>query len=507
MLPQRQSPVKRTLLTVLTFFFSLVLLLQQSCKKTKNILPETAIEQVKENEQQQTITEKFFKLPANTGSAVQRVADEFKKQNNSKEFITAFAKKEGFAAWDKALVSIGKRKPGHLASGVESNGDTTVIIPLVVTDSNYVRGFILATVADTVSLNIYRNRDYRALPYAGSSASSVQKNVTTAENFAIRMMLLDNRVFGYTQFEIKDKLLFAGKSKAADTGKITRTVDFESNTNFKGDGSPVKNFMHIVCVTITTTTTTTSNHCPYAPGQCTGPDGTCDNCPNVCASVNTTYKTTTDCQTWDAGQGSEPWPKFPVTPGGNPGGGGTPPCTPRPVIVTSFIPANCPPIPNPWPGTVSCNMTEAQATAAINAITYETTTTTSSKSGTPLAPDINGIIRAPKPCSGGGFTLHILPGYNPHWEASYAGIIYKTSQNARWKWESFIYSGFPMTESGFPPCVSGNMVASGVSTVISADKSHATGAGNYALIVNWTCVTRSVLNSYTGLFSATFSAN
>jgi len=157
-------------------------------------------------------------------------------------------------------------------------------------------------------------------------------------------------------------------------------------------------------------------------------------------------------------------------------------------------------------GVPTCVMTAAQADAALNSINCITTNSGNGMIGTPGPPDQNGIIRAPKPCSGGGFTLNILPGYSPHWEASYAGIVYKLDPADTWKWESLIYTGFPQTSGEFPPCVSANTTASGVSCVISADKLKATTAGNYSSQVSWTCINTTRIKSFSGPFSATFLA-
>jgi hypothetical protein len=158
----------------------------------------------------------------------------------------------------------------------------------------------------------------------------------------------------------------------------------------------------------------------------------------------------------------------------------------------------------------SCNMSAAEATAVINAITTETTNiVSSSELGVESMPDANGIIKAPKPSTGGGYTLHILPGYDPHWEASYSGTVYKDENipNDKWKWETFAYSAFPQTEGSIPPCFSVSMTASGQSVTIDSDKLHATGAGNYSCIVTISCLGGPTVASFNGQYSCTFSSN
>ncbi|MGG9961875.1 hypothetical protein [Ferruginibacter sp. SUN106] len=327
--------------------------MQISCKKTDSILPK-AEEQVTLNGQPVNVTEHFFALPANASSAVKRVAVQMRKQNSNKEFITSFVKNNGFVIWDKAIISVGKPKvsTGHLGeNNVENNADTIVILPLVQADSVYVGGFLKAVIADTVSIDLYKNRDYQALPYAGSS-SVAQSNVTTAENFALRMMLMDNLVFGYTKFEMRDKKLFAGNSNA-DTNNIIRVVEFgNSSNNFNGGGTTSSNYIYSVCVTVTTTTYTTSRYCgteTYCAA--TVGYGLCDNCGTYCYLINTPHtSSTTDCEYWeDGGSGVGSWPDFPSGGGGGTGGGGTTPCGFVEAITESVVPVNCPLIPNPWP--------------------------------------------------------------------------------------------------------------------------------------------------------------
>jgi len=123
MLSPKHSFAKLNLFPISIILFS-ILFLQQSCKKTDSILPATDKELLDAKGKEVNITAQFFKLPANASSAIQRAAGEFQKQNSNKEFINSFVKKEGFAIWDKAMISISKRKINHnqLSASVESEG-------------------------------------------------------------------------------------------------------------------------------------------------------------------------------------------------------------------------------------------------------------------------------------------------------------------------------------------------------------------------------------------------
>jgi hypothetical protein len=317
--------------TILLFFF---IILQQSCKKTDSVFKVPA---------QTDRTARFFNLPADAGSPVKRVAEALKKQNDTKQFINLFAKNEGFAIWNKAQVNIVSNRNNNTQTNSRDGGssDTTVIIPLVLDSAKYVNAFILAnTYSDSIEMQFYRNSDYQYLPFQTTTPSTV----TTAEDFAIHMMVMDYNVFGDTSFSIKDKRLFNNSNNYKDTAHINRTISFGSN-----NGGYTINYAQTICVTITTTTIT--NHCQYPPNQCpdihTGVLGPCDQCQEYCANISTSYST--QC----ISSGGIGWPSFPPPPpptGGGGGGGGGTPCPPQfPIIMTnSAIPINCNPIPNPW---------------------------------------------------------------------------------------------------------------------------------------------------------------
>ena len=338
-----QSSTKCSTKTYLSLFLVACsfMLLQQSCKKTDSAFNDHA-----------DATTRFFNLPGNAKSPVQRVAAALQKQNSTKEFIKAFANNEGFPVWDKSCINLVTPNSATTATGTfnlaaatgDATPDTIVITPLVLDKADYVNGFILSKVSDTVSMTLYRNSDYQYLPFQTATSTTY----TTAEDFAIHMMAMDHNVFGYTSFAIKDKRLFNNSSNYKDTAGVKRTIDFGNNNV----GTTI-NYAQLICVTITTTTT--SNHCPYPPNQCpdihTGVLGPCDNCQEYCANISTTYST--QCLSTGGGTG---WPSFPPPPpptgGGGSGGGGTglPPCPGGGIPMTnSAIPVNCNPVPNPWP--------------------------------------------------------------------------------------------------------------------------------------------------------------
>lgn len=160
----------------------LVVLMQQSCKKTNSEMVESV-----------NNTAGFFKMSATLPNAVRRVANELQQQNNNKAFVAQFLAQEGRPLWDKAIsYANSKTNARSLSTG---NPDTTVIIPIVLDKQDHVGAFFLATVKDTVSVRLFRNSDYKRFPYEDGTP----KQSTSAEEFALRMMQMDREVFGYTR--------------------------------------------------------------------------------------------------------------------------------------------------------------------------------------------------------------------------------------------------------------------------------------------------------------------
>ncbi|MEP7236881.1 MAG: hypothetical protein ABI685_03410 [Ferruginibacter sp.] len=333
----QKSKLSSVLFIVLLF---LLVCIWQSCKKTDSLVNSTS-ESVKET------PENFFKLPANASPVLQRIAQELEKQNKTKEFITAFIAKEGFPVWDKSRLE--RHKKSNTAS-LDGGGpeDTTVYIPLVVSADHYVTGFLKATVSDAVDIKIYRQNDYINFPFQTLTSST---SITTAENFAIRMMSMDKDVFGSTEFKIADKRMFNNSPDYSDTANIQRFVKLTNGIGVGGngfaDGTTISNYQYEVCWTANTyrlcgSGFTGSGSNNTLPGTCLELSGTLTYC--------TLYET--DGSSGGGGTG-----------GGGSGGGGTWPFPPtggssggalcqefgKP-ITNSFVSIECNPSGgNPWP--------------------------------------------------------------------------------------------------------------------------------------------------------------
>ena len=344
MTSQKHFKTNRSLYIVSIIFLFLFTLLHQSCKKTDTLVSEDEIK----SEQKAA---DFFKLPPNTSPVLKRIANELERQNKTKEFITAFINKEGFPIWNKASIETYTRKIKNSSTtdfDTEGLTDTTVLIPLVVNEDEWVHGFIWAKITDTVALKVFRQHDYINFPF---QTPVISHNITSAEDFALRMMQMDNDVFGHTVFAVKDKRLFNNSTDYNDTGNINRVVDIGTSVgNVTANGNDVNSLIHLVCVTIYTTTTTYN---------CTTPTysdciPTCDRCPKWCSTSSTTSEI--ECYTVYEEEGGG----WPIMPGGGSGGGGNPPggggnqppCVSfSATMVNSIVPIECDPGPggNPWP--------------------------------------------------------------------------------------------------------------------------------------------------------------
>lgn len=328
---------------------SLSITLIYSCKKT-DIANQADIVKGEDKIISQKTADDFFKLPADASPVLYRIANELQKQNKTQDFISNFIKKEGFPVWHKASIEAGGHKiknnsnPGFDWEGLE---DTTVYIPLVVSNQQYVHGFLKATVSDTVEIKIFRQNDYVYFPFQTPQSFP---SVTTAENYALRMMLMDKEVFGSNEFKIRDKRMFNNSTDYRDTANIQRFIklDTSSGGNYFSNGASVNNYTYEMCYTVVTLTNTT---CPPFSGS--GGSNVAGSCWTVSYSEL--------CITYEVGGGEEgggggSWP-FPPGEGGGgggnpPGGGGGAPCEYFGASITnSVVPIECEPGSgeNPWP--------------------------------------------------------------------------------------------------------------------------------------------------------------
>lgn len=166
-------------------------------------------------------------------------------------------------------------------------------------------------------------------------------------------------------------------------------------------------------------------------------------------------------------------------------------CGPWNYMGICYLEEHCVYIPDPEVppgGEVDCqNWTEAYATSILSAITSQTTTNQYFQSGAESASDANGIIRKPVAVSGVGLTLHLWGDKYPNWNTNYTGVVFKTTSNSTWKWESFAFSSVSQTSGTMGQCMDADVVTN-ISTAISGDKLTGLAAGNFSVAIKCICI-------------------
>lgn len=212
----------------------------------------------------------FFDLPENAPVAIKRVAAEFERQNRITGFIKDFVAQEGMPVWEKSIItyptSTQNTTAGFDGGGGFEQGDTVVITPFVIQDSNVVTSFVVSRLNDSTLLNLYRDNDYDRYPYG-----NIVSDTTTADKIAFQLLALNELVFGHRTYELKDTALFAKLfpdtaamnprtvSLSTEephglvnslTGVYYLTLCFVSTNSFTGFAPGENNFVHPGCVTI-----------------------------------------------------------------------------------------------------------------------------------------------------------------------------------------------------------------------------------------------------------------
>ena len=111
------------------------------------------------------VEDKFFTIPSGTNASVMRVINEIKRRNNVKEFVTKFAAQNGFPVWNKVLMATSQKQYANASlygNSLDGVTDTTILIPFVMEGEFSVKGFIRATLNDSVSLSYSLAKDYKA---------------------------------------------------------------------------------------------------------------------------------------------------------------------------------------------------------------------------------------------------------------------------------------------------------------------------------------------------------
>lgn len=100
------------------------------------------------------IQSRFFNVPNSAPVVVHKVAAALKKQNDIGGFIPSFAKKEGYAIWEKSLIHFPEPLTKTLGRDGEFETQDTIEVftPIVLDNGNMVNGFFFSRiVGDSVA--------------------------------------------------------------------------------------------------------------------------------------------------------------------------------------------------------------------------------------------------------------------------------------------------------------------------------------------------------------------
>lgn len=120
-----------------------------------------------------------------------------------------------------------------------------------------------------------------------------------------------------------------------------------------------------------------------------------------------------------------------------------------------------------------CTMISEQAQSALESISSTIESDGISFIGEESGPDANGIIRKPVVVKKHHIIYTFPGGRTVKYSLFFPGVIFQTTTNSTWKWESLVYEKIARTEGGNPPCLSADVSASVSPITISTDKTYA----------------------------------
>lgn len=286
----------------LCFFASLTLVsLIISCKKSDFQTSEVA------DSSSSAYERTFFSESSSVDPVTQRVVDQFHSQRFSGTFYKDFLSKYGVPCWQK-LITIPQKLQAFGRGGGGSRPDTLVVIPVADSAGVEIKTYVETYLHDTSTVIVHTANEYSSCRFSNHDTA-----VNSAERVGIRFMILNNVVYNYHNFKIKDKRLFNTSGNYLDTANI--------ETNIVVDTASSLVYLSTSCVYITTTTSV--RHCTLT-GRCT--PTSCDNC-SLCVDVS--IVSSSECSTWflyEEEGGGTGGAGGAGGPGGSGGGGTTPTC-------------------------------------------------------------------------------------------------------------------------------------------------------------------------------------
>ena len=163
------------------------------------------------------VEDKFFAIPSGTNASVMRVINKIKRRNNVKEFVTKFAAQNGFPVWNKVLMATSQKQYANASlygNSLDGVTDTTILIPFVMEGEFSVKGFIKATLNDSVSLSYSLAKDYKTYE------EKLDNSKTASSAFAMLSMVLNKTVFNEEYYKITNPKLFSDDTAHVSTQSI-----------------------------------------------------------------------------------------------------------------------------------------------------------------------------------------------------------------------------------------------------------------------------------------------
>jgi len=223
---------------------TLLTLLFQSCKKS---------DQVVSIEKELSSLERKFFFTNRTGDSTEgKLVDFLIRQNRSKSFVEKTTKIIGFPRWEK-MITI-KSKSEISGRGASDSLLTIYFVPFVRNSQNYVNASLVISVYPNDTTFAYRSDwEYRYKTHGCPIVDS------TAEAHAVFFMFLDNKTFGYTEFNITDTSLFPTTHVANGGLKKLKILNTPSPLSGRGNSEVVSVtcFDYTVCQNISSGNRTT----------------------------------------------------------------------------------------------------------------------------------------------------------------------------------------------------------------------------------------------------------
>ena len=231
------------------FAILFLIVLFQSCKKS---------DQVASPEKELSSLERKFFFTNRTGDLTEgKLVDFLIKQNRSKSFVEKTTKIIGFPRWEKMITIKGKSEIS--GRGALDSLLTTYLVPFVRDSQNYVNASLIISVYTNDTTFAYRSDwEYRYKTHGSPIVDS------TAEAHAVFFMFLDNKTFGYTEFNITDTSLFPTTHVANGGLKKLKILSTPSSLSGRGNSEVVSVtcFDYTVCQSISSGNRTTSMPAP-----------------------------------------------------------------------------------------------------------------------------------------------------------------------------------------------------------------------------------------------------